>query len=123
LDSNGNALITLQAGQKYYLQANHLQEYGGADLSVTYKFASNPGNRNNDPATGVVSAMTGSQIAAIVPFAPVLSITTGGGSPVITYTGILSASPTVNGVYTDVSSATSPYHPAGGGTMFFRTHE
>ncbi len=123
LDSNGNAVITLQAGQQYYIQATHLQEFGGADLSVTYKFASNPGNRSNDPATGVASDMTGSQIAAIVPFAPALSITTAGGSPVITYTGILSASPTVNGTYTDVASASSPYHPTGGGTMFFRTHE
>ena len=123
LDSNGNALITLQAGQSYYMQADHVQEYGGGNLSVTYKFASSPGSRNNDPATGATSIMAGGQIAAIVPFAPSLSITIAGGSPAITYAGILSASTTVNGTYTDVPGASSPYHPTGAGTMFFRTHE
>lgn len=123
VDSNGNALITLQAGQKYYIQAEHLEEYGGANLSVTYKFANDPGDRANDPATGSTSIMTGNQIAALIPFQPSVSISSGAGGVEITYAGILAASSNIQGPYTDVPGATSPYHPTGGDTMFFRSHE
>jgi len=122
LDSNGNALITLQAGQRYFLQAEHLQQFGGGNLSVTYKFATNPGSRSNDPATGSTSILSGSQIAALVPFQPSIAISNSISGPVITFAGILQSSTSVGGPYTNVPGATSPYL-ATGGTHFFRASQ
>jgi len=55
--------------------------------------------------------------------APTLQLGRVGGKAVITYTGTLASSPTVNGAYKDVTGATSPYTvPAGAPTTFFRSH-
>jgi hypothetical protein len=54
---------------------------------------------------------------------PSLSILQVDGQVIITFTGTLSASPTVNGPYQDVAGAASPYTvPAGTRTTFFRAH-
>ena len=54
---------------------------------------------------------------------PSLRIAQVDGQVIITFTGTLSASPTVNGPYQDVPGATSPYTvPAGTPTTFFRAH-
>jgi hypothetical protein len=123
LDSHGNALITLQAGQKYYLQLDHQQGYGGANLSVTYAFATNPGSRVNDPATGATSLISGGATAAIVPFNPSVSISKGVSGLVINYTGTLQSATTVQGPYSDVSGASNPYTPTGAGPKFYRSRE
>jgi hypothetical protein len=46
-----------------------------------------------------------------------------GNNVVITFTGTLTSSPTVNGTYTPVAGATSPYTiPATTGAAFYKTH-
>lgn len=52
---------------------------------------------------------------------PTISITKAGATTTITYAGVLQASETVNGTYTDVSAATSPYTVnATGAAKFYR---
>jgi len=56
--------------------------------------------------------------------APTIKIGIVGGKVTITYTGTLASSATVNGTYTDVTGATSPYTvPTGPRQTFFRTHQ
>jgi hypothetical protein len=53
---------------------------------------------------------------------PTISISNSGGGVTITYTGTLQSSPTVNGTFSPVQGATSPYPVTiGSGNMFFRT--
>ena len=93
VDANGQALITLQAGQKYYMRLDHVQFGGGYDMSVTYKMAGQPDPYSGVPGTssGAASALTGSVIAGTVPFQPTISISSSNGTPVILYTGVLLA--------------------------------
>jgi hypothetical protein len=60
-DANGNAKITLQAGQRYYFEVLHQEGTGGDRAQVTFKLAT-----ETDPANGTASRMTGSLIGAVV---------------------------------------------------------
>jgi hypothetical protein len=61
--------------------------------------------------------------AAAIVQRPTLSIAWVSGKAVVTFTGTLASSPTVNGTYKDITGATSPYTvPAGTATAFFRSH-
>jgi hypothetical protein len=118
-DANGQALIHLQAGQKYFLQAEYVQIGGGYDLTATYKFAGAPDPLS--PSASLLTAASGT-ISGLVAFSPTVTAALGSnGKPVITFTGVLQSSATVNGPYVDVVGATSPYSPTGG-SMFFRSH-
>jgi hypothetical protein len=136
VDANGQALITLQAGQKYYMRLEHVQIGGGYDMSVTYKMAGAPDPNSGVPGTssGAASALTGSVIAGAVPFQPTISIGTSNGTPVVTYTGVLLAGTNIFNVTNVVgqsSAATaislggpSQYvAPKNGPTTFYRTTE
>jgi hypothetical protein len=136
VDANGQALITLQAGKKYYMRLEHVQIGGGYDSSVTYKMAGTPDPNSGVPGTsgGVPSALTGSVIAGTVPFQPTISINTSNGTPVITYTGVLLAGTNVlsiTNVIGQSSAATaislggpSQYTaPKNGPVTFYRTTE
>src|SRR6185312_10317401 len=93
VDTNGQALIHLEAGKMYFMQLEHVQNGGGYDLGVTYKIAGQP-----DPASPSASALTGSVISGTVPFAPTLSISTSNTSQVITYTGVLLAGTNITSI-------------------------
>ena len=139
VDANGQALITLQAGQMYYMQLEHMEIGGGQNGSVTYKIAGDPDPYSGDPTAnpaviGDLSALTGSVIAGTVPFTPTISIAQTASGPVITYTGVLLAGTNVNEITNVVaqSSATtaislggpSQYSPPPSGeSMFYRTTE
>lgn len=136
VDVNGQALITLQAGQKYYMRLEHIQIGGGYDMSVTYKMAGAPDPNSGVPGTssGAASALTGSVIAGTVPFQPTISISNSNGTPVILYTGVLLAGTnvlSVTNVIGQSSGATaislggpSQYiAPKNGPIMFYRTTE
>jgi len=62
--------------------------------------------------------------ATSAPARPTVSVAVIGGKTTITFTGTLLASPTVDGTYSPVTGAASPYTvPSGSGaTMFFRSH-
>ena len=79
VDANGQALISLIAGQKYFMQLEHVNETGGYDESVTYKFAGAP-----DPVTPSATVLTGANIEGLVAFTPSVSIGISGGEPMIT---------------------------------------
>ena len=54
---------------------------------------------------------------------PSLSVGKSGSTVTITYTGTLFSSSTVNGAYTAVAGATSPYTvPSTAGAAFYRAH-
>ena len=127
VDANGQALIHLQAGQMYYMQLEHMQNGGGYDESVTYKFAGAA-----DPLSPSASALTGSNIAGTVPFAPTLSIAAAGSAPLVTYTGVLLAGTNLTSITNVVAQSSastaislggpSQYSPPNTGTMmFYRT--
>ena len=129
VDANGQALIKLQAGQKYYMQLEHMQNGGGYDESVTYKIAGQP-----DPLSPSASALTGSVIAGTVPFSPTVSIAETGNVPVINYTGVLLAGTTVTSITNVVAQSSastaislggpSQYTPPNTSTnRFYRTSE
>jgi hypothetical protein len=75
----------------------------------------NAGQAGKDLSQAVVSSGT----------TPTISIAVQGGSLVITYTGTLYSSSTVNGTYNPVSGAASPYTvPTGAGAIqFYRSHQ
>jgi hypothetical protein len=113
--------ITLAQGT-YTIRALFWETGGGAWWWV---FGGQPGGQysvltaNNSPL--VVDA--GVSIAPCVG-GPELSIGRDGANVVVTYTGTLQSADTVNGTYTDVSGATSPYSvPATGSSKFFRARE
>ncbi len=127
VDANGQAVISLKAGQMYYMQLEHIQNGGGYDESVTYKIAGTP-----DPLSPSSSQLTGSAIAGTVPFVPTLSIAKTGGAPVITYTGVLLAGTSLTGITNVVAQSSastaislggpSQYSPSNTKTnMFYRT--
>ncbi len=121
-DTNGQALIRLQAGQKYFMQLEHMQIGGGYNESVTYKIAGQP-----DPHSPAPSVLTGATIAGLVPFTPTISITETADGPQITYTGVLLAGTTLSTITNPVaisSNGPSLYNPANTRTnMFYRTSE
>lgn len=136
VDANGQALIALQAGQKYFIRLEHVQIGGGYDMSVTYKMAGAPDPNSGVPGTssGAASGLTGSVIAGTVPFRPAISVSNSLSGPIITYTGVLLAGTNLNSVTNVVaqSSATnavslggpSQYRPpAGSPQVFYRTSE
>jgi hypothetical protein len=102
VDANGQALIRLQAGQKYYMQLEHMQNGGGYDESVTYKIAGQP-----DPLSPSASALSGAVIAGTVSFTPTISIAETTGKPVITYTGVLRAGTSVSGITNVVAQSSA----------------
>lgn len=136
VDANGQALITLQAGEMYYMELEHVEIGGGQNESVTYKFAGDP-----DPDSGIpgdtdptASALTSSVIAGTAPFMPTISIAQDGSGPVITYTGVLLAGTELSGVTNVVAQSSastaislggpSQYTPPGTSTsVFYRTSE
>ena len=121
-DTNGQALITLHAGQRYFMMLEHAQNTGGYDEDVTYKIASEP-----DPYSPTNSLLTGSVIAGFVPFAPTISITNTPAGPQINYTGVLLAGSSLSTITNQVaisSNGTSVYIPPNLNTnMFYRTSE
>ncbi len=136
VDTNGQALITLQAGQKYFMELQHVQIGGGYDMSVTYKMAGQPDPDSGVPGTssGVPSALTGSVIAGTVPFSPMISVSNSPTGPVITYTGVLLAGTNINQVTNVVAQSSagtavslggpSQYRPpAASSQVFYRTSQ
>jgi hypothetical protein len=72
--------------------------------------------------TNTVSLLT--YRAATVQPPPAISVGKQGNSWVITYTGTLYSSPTVNGTYAPVAGASSPYTiPPNTGIRFYRAHQ
>lgn len=61
VDANGNAKITLTAGNRYALEFFHSEGTSGDRAEFTYKLASEA-----DPANGSESIITGNMIAAVV---------------------------------------------------------
>jgi hypothetical protein len=121
-DANGHALISLVAGQKYFMQLEHINNTGGYDESVTYKFAGAP-----DPVSPGATVLTGSNIAALVPFTPTISIAELPGGPRVTYTGVLYSGSSLTNITNVVSTSSggpsiyNPPHTAP--KMFYRTSE
>jgi len=93
VDTNGQALITLQAGQMYYMELENVQITGGYNEAVTYKIVGEP-----DPLSPSATALTGSVMAGTVRFTPTISIAQTSGGPVINYTGVLLAGTDVHGI-------------------------
>ncbi len=60
VDANGNAVISLTAGNRYYFQLWHAEGDSGR-AEITFKYA-----READPANGTASRMTGSLIGAYI---------------------------------------------------------
>ena len=119
-DANGQALIHLQAGQKYYMKLEFLQNGGGYAHGVTYKIAGQP-----DPTSPSVSIMTGANIAGLDTFRPTISIAETPGGPVITYTGVLYSGTTPLNINTQVGISsggpTQYVPPPNASAMFYRT--
>ncbi len=121
-DANGHALISLVAGQKYFMQLEHINNTGGYDESVTYKFAGAA-----DPTSPGATVLTGANIAALVPFTPTISIADVAGAPQITYTGVLysgtnlAAITNVLAISSNGPSVFNPVHTAP--KMFYRTSQ
>ncbi|HEX4119056.1 MAG TPA: hypothetical protein VH619_00410, partial [Verrucomicrobiae bacterium] len=109
VDSNGQALISLVAGQKYFMQLEHINETGGYGESVTYKFAGAP-----DPLSPSATVLTGANIEGLVAFSPGISIGMSAGKPMITYTGVLLSGTNINSITNQVaisSGGPSQYSP------------
>ena len=128
-DVYGQALVRLQAGQRYYLELEQVEIGGGQNGAVTYKIAGDP-----DPLSPSTTIMSGPVIAGTAPFTPTISIAQTGSGPVLTYTGVLLAGTNVNAITNVVaqsSAATaislggpSQYSPPPAGTSrFYRTSE
>jgi hypothetical protein len=134
VDANGQALITLQAGQMYYMELEHMEMGGGQNGEVTYKIAGEPDPFSSSTDAAAATIMTGSVIAGTVPFAPTISIAQTVSGPVITYTGVLLAGTELDGITNVVAQSSgstaislggpSQYSPTVTGTsMFYRTRE
>jgi hypothetical protein len=85
-DGANRAVITLAAGQRYYLELDHLENAGFDSFnSVTYVTAA-----DNDtavaPDPGTATALTGSAIGWYFPASPITSITSVGGNVSVTWT-------------------------------------
>lgn len=110
-DAAGNAVISLVAGNRYYMELWHNEgDSGRAEL--TFKVAGEP-----DPALGSASTIVSARIGAFVDPttlpAPVPTISVArdaSGAMVITYTGTLESSGSVSGPYAPVAGATGGTH-------------
>jgi hypothetical protein len=111
--------IHLTAGTQYGFVVL-LKEGGGGDgVAVGMRQVG-----DTTPAANVASIGTYAPIPAPIVSNPTLSVGMVGGSVVITYTGTLNSSTSVNGAYTPVAGATSPYtvpNTGAPGAMFFRS--
>lgn len=104
IDGSGNAVITLTAGQQYYIELWHRETDSGR-AEVTYKYSGDPDPNNGDPSR-ITTTVLGSYVDPLT-LPPVISIgRNGSGALVITYSGTLLSSPDVGGTYTPVSGAT-----------------
>ncbi len=85
-DGNGFALITLQAGQRYYIEQDHL-ENGGFDSfdAVTYVTAAD-NTTVTPPANGSAPALTGSVIGWHLPQPQITSFVNNGSNVNIAWT-------------------------------------
>jgi len=128
-DVNGQALVSLQAGEMYYMELEHVEIGGGQNAAVTYKIAG-----GSDPLSPSSTALAGSVISGTAAFTPSISIAQTGSGPVITYTGVLLAGPGLDSITNVVGQSSgstaislggpSQYVPPNnGGTMFYRTSE
>jgi hypothetical protein len=126
VDANGQALITLEAGQMYYMELENVQITGSYNEAVTYKIAGEP-----DPLSPSATVMTSSVVAGTVPFTPTVSIAQTSSGVLINYTGVLLAGTDVNGITNVVAQSSdstaislggpSQYRPSGtGASMFYR---
>jgi hypothetical protein len=122
VDTYGQALISLTAGQRYFMQLDHVNQTGGYDESVTYKFAGAP-----DPLSPSSTILTGPSLEALVAFKPSISIANVAGEPVITYTGYLLSGTTLNSITNQIavsSGGPSQYSPPHGSpAMFYQAKE
>ncbi len=95
---------------------------GGAHVEWYSVTASGERILINDRANSNALKGYKARTATPVPTKPTLSYTRSGSDIVITYTGVLQSSATVNGTYTDVSGATSPATVSTtSGSLFYRT--
>jgi hypothetical protein len=110
-----------QAGV-YPITAIYYQGGGGAGAEWTTITAD--GNRHLLNDTTDPAAFLTYRAASTPTNNPTISIGQSGGKWVITYTGILYSSSTVNGSYTAVGGAVSPYTvPSNTGIQFYRAHQ
>lgn len=87
------------------------------DLRSSARFDSPPWASNFDIGFRVAS------VASEVPAPTVAGVRNADGSLTLTFTGVLESADTVNGAYTTVPGATSPFNvsPAAAGTKFYRS--
>jgi hypothetical protein len=125
--SHQDAGFIVPAAGAYPLHLLYFQGGGGAGLEWTLVTAgiTADGNRSliNDP-TDSASLLAYQPTAAAVPNLPTVGVSNQGGVVKITFSGKLQSSGTVNGTYTDVPGATSPYTvPTGAApAQFYRAH-
>ncbi len=104
-------LTKYQGGGGTGLEWQNYEGYDGIALGATNMVLL------DDPA--VPSSLQAYRAVTVLP-APTISISKQGGSYVITYTGVLVSSATVNGTYQPVAGASSPYTvPIGTAQMLF----
>jgi hypothetical protein len=118
--------FTVTTAGAYPLHLLYYQGGGGAGLEWTTVSAglAADGNRSliND-VTDPNSPLAYLPTAATITARPSVSVGKSGNNVVITFTGTLTSSPTVNGTYTPVAGAASPYTvPAGSAAGFYKSH-
>jgi hypothetical protein len=145
-DGNGYAVISLVAGQRYYLELDHFENNGLASYAaVTYVTAADNASVT-PPAFGSVPALTGSVIGWPFPAAGINSFTVSGGNANISWSGgassiasgaigypglgnitaseytapVLKSSTNVTGTYSTLSTTSPVSKPATNITEFFR---
>lgn len=119
--------FTVPAAGAYPMHLLYYQGGGGAGLEWTIVNAGVPAdgvrslvNDSTDAASPVAYQPTAAQITA----RPTVKVGKSGNSVVITFSGTLTSSSTVNGTYTPVSGATSPYTvPTTGAAGFYRAKQ
>jgi hypothetical protein len=126
MDHQDAGFIVPTAGA-YPLHLLYFQGGGGAGLEFTVVNAGiiADGSRSlmND-SSDAASLLAYQPTAAAIPNLPTVGVSHQGGVVTITFSGKLQSSATVNGTYTDVPGATSPYTvPTGSApAQFYRSH-
>jgi Immunoglobulin I-set domain len=91
---------------------------GHDDPTVTDPLMGN----QNESNYSVLRIRIGTNVAPRVSVAPTVSIKNSGASVIITFTGTLQSSPSINGPFTPVAGAVSPLTlPSTAGSLFYRT--
>jgi hypothetical protein len=111
--------INLTLGQQYGFVVL-LKEGGGGDgVAVGMRIVG-----DKTPAANVPSIADAAPVVVAPPSNPTLSVSRTGNTVSITYTGTLQSSATVNGTYTAVAGATSPYtvNTSSAKATFYRSH-